>query len=339
MAGSSPRGRGTARRIQRTRRHPRFIPAWAGNRHGRGLQRLAPAVHPRVGGEQWLQPAHQPSHPGSSPRGRGTGRRWQDARSGRRFIPAWAGNSRERMSYFFLYPVHPRVGGEQRRRELRLRTLGGSSPRGRGTGHAASSCACVQRFIPAWAGNRYQANPALDVHAVHPRVGGEQRLSLDMPEGNSGSSPRGRGTVYAHPDHGKEARFIPAWAGNRIAKTIVFAQPEVHPRVGGEQEMAPHPSMSKDGSSPRGRGTAARTIDDEGGNRFIPAWAGNSWINKESPEIEPVHPRVGGEQTREMAHPPGTTGSSPRGRGTARVKKTAKALGRFIPAWAGNSRC
>ena len=91
------------------------------------------------------------------------------------------------------------------------------------------------------------------------------------------------------------------------------------------------------GSSPRGRGTRESQGGTEGRHRFIPAWAGNT--SPASPTACPttVHPRVGGEHPapgdRDMPH----TGSSPRGRGTQARAHRLVTIGRFIPAWAGNT--
>ena len=134
MAGSSPRGRGTVCRRSATRRRVRFIPAWAGNSCWPVLVACWPPVHPRVGGEQGIIVAIRDWDVGSSPRGRGTAAVSISAASGKRFIPAWAGNSNAPRRQCRAMTVHPRVGGEQghdrRKRRLEL----GSSPRGRGTG-------------------------------------------------------------------------------------------------------------------------------------------------------------------------------------------------------------
>ena len=50
-----------------------------------------------------------------------------------------------------------------------------------------------------------------------------------------------------------------------------------------------------------------------------------------------VHPRVGGEQAFEPGSRLLPAGSSPRGRGTAYLAFNQVGIGRFIPAWAGNS--
>ena len=131
--GSSPRGRGTPFDHQVAHRVLRFIPAWAGNTHGE--QRLAgrPPVHPRVGGEHAVPPGHRAVDRGSSPRGRGTRGVGAAGDPGRRFIPAWAGNTPTAARWPALRPVHPRVGGEHVWITHSLIDGGGSSPRGRGT--------------------------------------------------------------------------------------------------------------------------------------------------------------------------------------------------------------
>ena len=70
------------------------------------------------------------------------------------------------------------------------------------------------------------------------------------------------------------------------------------------------------GSSPRGRGTASEDLRVVPIKRFIPAWAGNSFGVKFVDAVAAVHPRVGGEQWRDMQMSIARHGSSPRGRGT-----------------------
>ncbi|MEN9874262.1 MAG: hypothetical protein RL186_1159 [Pseudomonadota bacterium] len=114
-------------------------------------------------------------------------------------------------------------------------------------------------------------------------------------------------------------------------------QSAVHPRVGGEQlcgvNFCPHIA----GSSPRGRGTEIVVGMKGEINRFIPAWAGNSPSDGKRCGVWSVHPRVGGEQVVAGIISQDRSGSSPRGRGTATTLALFSVVGRFIPAWAGNS--
>ena len=153
MDGSSPRGRGTPRRVRRVRPERRVIPAWAGNT---GMRPCAPAEipgHPRVGGEHCTSTRCATARSGSSPRGRGTHHCRIPARRLARVIPAWAGNTREPPSSRRLCPGHPRVGGEHDKDLPPSVTLTGSSPRGRGTLQCPARRQGGMRVIPAWAGN------------------------------------------------------------------------------------------------------------------------------------------------------------------------------------------
>ena len=90
------------------------------------------------------------------------------------------------------------------------------------------------------------------------------------------------------------------------------------------------------GSSPRARGTAGR--DQWGGQlgRFIPASAGNGTRDQISQGWRSVHPRERGERCAWYDATGTTNGSSPRARGTGRVRRLAQCRSRFIPASAGN---
>ncbi len=112
--GSSPRTRGTRRRLPDRQGSARFIPAHAGNTSCHGIARPWISVHPRARGEHGrvrvrgcccvrFIPAHAGNTPaakafpkfeyGSSPRTRGTLARPLRNRGLKRFIPAHAGNT------------------------------------------------------------------------------------------------------------------------------------------------------------------------------------------------------------------------------------------------------
>ena len=85
------------------------------------------------------------------------------------------------------------------------------------------------------------------------------------------------------------------------------------------------------------RGTAAIPRGKEPRRRFIPAHAGNSMAQWGRQTASAVHPRACGEQRDLMTHADGWNGSSPRMRGTGAWNRSHGAMGRFIPAHAGNS--
>ena len=91
---------------------------------------------------------------------------------------------------------------------------------------------------------------------VHPRVGGEHVAESVKASVDTGSSPRGRGTLW-----------LSEWS---------WASSTVHPRVGGEHLLQEVSEGALHGSSPRGRGTPNRSEALLLVVRFIPAWAGNT---------------------------------------------------------------
>ena len=92
-----------------------------------------------------------------------------------------------------------------------------------------------------------------------------------------------------------------------------------------------------DGSSPLARGT--QDLDRLGyvADRFIPAYAGNSWRLRYSCGLVPVHPRLRGELERFNKQGVSIGGSSPLTRGTQAPEVVPVPYPRFIPAYAGNS--
>ena len=193
--GSSPRGRGKLIHPLSSTNQPRLIPAWAGKTSRGWFVGWEGGAHPRVGGENvcvlvaWLVCG------GSSPRGRGKRVRHQGGLPFLRLIPAWAGKTSALQSVAGFYAAHPRVGGENEE-TLRPRTFaGGSSPRGRGKHPVEDRCELPLRLIPAWAGKTLCTNFCKGIHKAHPRVGGENYLSLPFFTFFTGSSPRGRGKL------------------------------------------------------------------------------------------------------------------------------------------------
>ena len=131
--GSSPQARGTPPSGFPLLRLRRFIPAGAGNTRvvHPGSRRIS--VHPRRRGEHDLRSIAVLDINGSSPQARGTRAVPNMDSADCRFIPAGAGNTRQRFGCTTCAPVHPRRRGEHgvQRRERPL--VGGSSPQARGT--------------------------------------------------------------------------------------------------------------------------------------------------------------------------------------------------------------
>ena len=151
-------------------------------------------VHPRLRGElfdffnvRWL-------NNGSSPLTRGTHTFIFCQLGGRRFIPAYAGNSHDSRAVNSNGTVHPRLRGELRLSLFPESKKIGSSPLTRGTHSCSKACSNSYRFIPAYAGNSLGDSAHGFNKSVHPRLRGELHKRISATDGHCGSSPLTRGT-------------------------------------------------------------------------------------------------------------------------------------------------
>ena len=171
---------------------------------------------------------------------------------------------------------HPRACGEQMAtRPMRLSSVG-SSPRVRGTARYGRNARSGPWIIPARAGNSYHTENRQAEYEDHPRACGEQLGDSAKASGDTGSSPRVRGTVARGDVRHRPPGIIPARAGNNRQSPGWPVPPWDHPRACGEQLEPSSMTRMRTGSSPRVRGTgpvfeAAPRLDG-----IIPARAGNS---------------------------------------------------------------
>ena len=176
---------------------------------------------------------------------------------------------------------------------------------------------CLERFIPACAGNSVSGVFLFTAEPVHPRLRGELLRNLSCIQILAGSSPLARGTQSPGFFCSPQNRFIPACAGNSIELNKPIICSPVHPRLRGELRFHLLGARFLIGSSPLARGTRLNTLGSRFFRRFIPACAGNSNILRVYPQI--------------------SAGSSPLARGTPVDTPDGSPVIRFIPACAGNS--
>ena len=337
LCGSSPRARGTPLRDGDGHSGARFIPASAGNTSSPSSPTSASAVHPRERGEHSIVSERKRLQGGSSPRARGTLTGGSAGSTGKRFIPASAGNTSPAPVVFNRPPVHPRERGEH----IAVEPVGwgdyGSSPRARGTLTPREHICGEFRFIPASAGNTTCSCSTSTAATVHPRERGEHPRRLRHPHRGAGSSPRARGTPRTWPNKGLWRRFIPASAGNTPSPATPTADRSVHPRERGEHGRATGGRGRDSGSSPRARGTLRHSCRRHRPRRFIPASAGNTRPQARRCGGLPVHPRERGEHGGGFELGLVGGGSSPRARGTHLPFQVSALSIRFIPASAGNT--
>ena len=131
-----------------------------------------------------------------------------------------------------------------------------------------------------------------------------------------GSSPLARGTQDLDRLGYVADRFIPAYAGNSLDMCRSRCTFPVHPRLRGELLQKLTISINWAGSSPLTRGTRYELRVGLLHERFIPAYAGNSWAVLRTKALPAVHPRLRGELSVIVYVKTNTVGSSPLTRGT-----------------------
>ena len=233
--------------------------------------------------------------------------------------------------------AHPRAGGENDPSSLSSTGLFGSSPRGRGKRHRLPDPHEGAGLIPARAGKTPCRARAHSCVSAHPRVGGENIDSWELPERHVGSSPRRRGKHSRRLPRPYGGGLIPAWAGKTAHRLLPLLDGGAHPRVGGENDLTEPIMELMPGSSPRGRGKHPhdRRLRRELG--LIPAWAGKTRSIPCRARPTGAHPRVGGENAGVPDARTHARGSSPRRRGKHDRRCHEEPRHRLIPAWAGKT--
>ena len=155
--------------------------------------------------------------------------------------------------------------------------LDGSSPHTRGTRLHHVGQPHRTRFIPAYAGNTTSLMGITCTPSVHPRIRGEHVGGRVLSSFTTGSSPHTRGTLQQPVDVGQYLRFIPAYAGNTRSRCARWPSASVHPRIRGEHAYASAENKITSGSSPHTRGTRQQRLPLRADERFIPAYAGNTF--------------------------------------------------------------
>ena len=231
-------------------------------------------------------------------------------------IPAYAGNTNDADSYSTARRDHPRVCGEHDHHLGVVPVVQGSSPRIRGTLIHFRLATHGAGIIPAYAGNTYDGVGYSRPDRDHPRVCGEHRKRRNVMPDATGSSPRMRGTQYLVHFVLHLLGIIPAYAGNTSHQHAERRSAWDHPRVCGEHQPVHQLQHHRRGSSPRMRGTPYTPYPTGRYTGIIPAYAGNTlcptWFSRRLRD----HPRVCGEHPCIRRRSAGTTGSSPRMRGT-----------------------
>ena len=207
--------------------------------------------------------------------------------------------------------------GEQVRILLPFHPPEGSPPRVRGTAAFAEFKDPSIGITPACAGNSFAGRDTNAKGKDHPRVCGEQRLTILFLVNVGGSPPRVRGTVCGSSPSRINHGITPACAGNSFSRLVTRTASEDHPRVCGEQSCPGFSSRQYLGSPPRVRGTGTVLAPGASIKRITPACAGNRLHIQGVLLLNKDHPRVCGEQDPKRCPETYREGSPPRVRGTA----------------------
>ena len=149
-----------------------------------------------------------------------------------------------------------------------------------------------------------------------------------------------RGTLFRNRNNTIRHGIIPAYAGNTHRNGVRARTCGDHPRVCGEHTSCICSSSSLRGSSPRMRGTLMLAVSVAVVLGIIPAYAGNTSCTVIVYNFPWDHPRVCGEHDPPIRVGTRRQGSSPRMRGTRRLRAFLRKSRRIIPAYAGNTiRC
>ena len=158
--------------------------------------------------------------------------------SGRRIIPAHAGQTWPISIRHIKSTDHPRACGANVEKKARSGYKFGSSPRMRGKPFYPVSNFPFRRIIPAHAGQTSQLEHSAYSPADHPRACGANFSPLYLVYHLDGSSPRMRGKRGLGKTYGGKKRIIPAHAGQTMAGAEILTSTKDHPRACGANAVA-----------------------------------------------------------------------------------------------------
>ena len=166
---------------------------------------------------------------------------------------------------------------------------------------------------------------------------GEKGLPVSVAPRYQGSPPRVRGKVRSSAVYCTPPRITPACAGKSPPRQRVCSRSRDHPRVCGEKCCTRPCRDCLPGSPPRVRGKERQDGTFASASGITPACAGKSIASPFSFTLLQDHPRVCGEKPFLAAELALMTGSPPRVRGKAFMKRYFSSYGGITPACAGKS--
>ena len=275
---------------------------------------------------------------GPSPRARGSQVRAVEVRAVEGSIPASAGEPDFGDPAVEAEGVHPRERGGAQRTSRRAASVGGPSPRARGSRSRSPTASRASGSIPASAGEPLAEPDGVESVRVHPRERGGALDGHALGQCPAGPSPRARGSLAFELIGAIGDGSIPASAGEPRARASTSAARGVHPRERGGAAVSDIDIDAATGPSPRARGSRSRSPTASRASGSIPASAGEPTTTAARRGAPRVHPRERGGAVPRW--PPGRSpeGPSPRARGSRLLHRLHQRERGSIPASAGEPR-
>ena len=174
--------------------------------------------------------------------------------SGRRSIPAHAGEPGPGKGRDLLAKVYPRTCGGTRLRAVKREACHGLSPHMRGNRRGASGRSLCTRSIPAHAGEPRSGPGGNSSIQVYPRTCGGTEGLQDHARHQGGLSPHMRGNLDAQDVLDPIERSIPAHAGEPAWRSAHRSARAVYPRTCGGTTVKYSVQQFSGGLSPHMRG-------------------------------------------------------------------------------------
>ena len=333
--GPSPRERGNPREERVACLADGSIPARAGQPSKASATTSGPRVHPRASGATVIRDESTSGGVGPSPRERGNRSSPHDPATGRRSIPARAGQPRGRHRFPSSTGVHPRASGATVKPARAIGRRAGPSPRERGNRGADGPVGAGAGSIPARAGQPGHRRRQRAGSRVHPRASGATALAVLLWRRLGGPSPRERGNPDRLAHRPVLAGSIPARAGQPRSPTSRPSRPGVHPRASGATGEDIVHGLALKGPSPRERGNLQGQFEPVRFTGSIPARAGQPTSTRRKRAATRVHPRASGATAPSEVRRKSWLGPSPRERGNPRPQGLRDGSSGSIPARAG----
>ena len=190
-----------------------ITPAYAGKRCCQRL--LCPVLrdHPRVCGEENCLQLRITEAMGSPPRMRGRVLGPASLMLATGITPAYAGKSGRCRDWRPCAQDHPRVCGEENHTGMVDAYKSGSPPRMRGRVRYLDGITVKAGITPAYAGKSLRSYSVSGGREDHPRVCGEETVTVRLPAPEMGSPPRMRGREHSAAWMRPRSRITPAYAG------------------------------------------------------------------------------------------------------------------------------